>query len=103
MIDEVKQPKVDLVTRLQLEIANRLFGDEDTVGCIRKHAQCFSCIAALEERVGHRSSLADMHSLDTVEVLQIGADVGETVEKRLGRSNPGQCSQRPNKIGRWSR
>ena len=75
----VDQAKVDQVAGVQLVVLHGLGGDQDRVRLAREGVHQSAGGAALEVGVLQRGGVADVVRAHPVEVLQVGADVGEAV------------------------
>ncbi|MGC8732971.1 MAG: hypothetical protein ACP5RC_12055 [Halothiobacillaceae bacterium] len=71
----------------QLEILHRLFRDQHPVRRLREPVEDRLGAAAAEIGVGQVRDAADAGRVDPVEILQVGADIGEAVQHRLGRGD----------------
>ena len=69
---------------------HRLFGHEHAVRGGPERLERLRGVPVGEERVRHRRGLADRRRVDTVEILEVVADVREPVLHRLDGSHAGQ-------------
>ena len=104
------EPEPDQVSRLELEVAHRLVGDQDAVRLGGQRAQDLRGVATGEERIGHVRGRSDARRVDPVEVLEIVSYVRVAVLHRLGRAHArdrphagGEAGRQPREGGRRDR